>query len=98
MFPFRRKELYDASPSIVKGRIAGVPVISILGAIALIFTLYASYYALTAPVMGPLNTASYSMVVGTFVAGLVIYYVAKMYRLKTEDIDLGLLIKEIPPE
>jgi amino acid transporter len=98
VFPFRRKELYDASPSIVKGRIAGVPVISILGAIALIFTLYASYYALTAPVMGPLNTASYSMVVGTFVAGLVIYYVAKMYRLKTEDIDLGLLIKEIPPE
>ena len=65
---------------------------------ALIFSLYGSYYALTNSVMGPLNVASYSMVAGVFILGLIIYYVAKMYRLRKEGLDLGLLIKEIPPE
>ena len=98
VFPFRRKEIFESSPSMVRTRLAGVPVISILGAIALIFTLYGSYYALTNPVMGPLNVASYSMVAGTFILGLVLYYIAKTYRLRKEGLDLGLLMKEIPPE
>jgi amino acid transporter len=98
VFPFRRKEMFQSSPSMVRTRLAGVPVISILGVIAVIFSLYGSYYALTNSVMGPLNVASYSMVAGTFILGLVLYYVAKTYRLKKEGLDLGLLIKEIPPE
>jgi len=98
VFPFRRKELFESSPSIVKTRLAGLPLISILGAIALIFSLYGTYYALTNSIMGPLNVVSYSMIAGTFILGLVLYYVAKTYRLKREGLDLGLLIKEIPPE
>ena len=98
VFPFRRKELFESSPSIVKTRLAGLPLISILGVIALIFSLYGTYYALTNSIMGPLNTASYSMIAGTFILGLILYYVAKTYRLKKEGLDLGLLIKEIPPE
>jgi len=38
------------------------------------------------------------MIAGTFILGLILYYVAKTYRLKKEGLDLGLLIKEIPPE
>jgi amino acid transporter len=98
VFPFRRKEIFEASPSMVRTRLAGVPVISILGVIALIFSLYGSYYALTNSVMGPLNVASYSMIAGVFILGLVIYYIAKTYRLRKEGLDLGLLIKDIPPE
>jgi len=98
VFPFRRKELFESSPSIVKARIAGLPLISILGVIAFIFSLYGTYYALTNSIMGPLNVVSYSMIAGTFILGLILYYVAKTYRLKKEGLDLGLLIKEIPPE
>ena len=98
VFPFRRKEIFESSPAMVKTRLAGVPLISILGVIALISSLYGSYYALTNSVMGPLDVASYSMVAGIFILGFVIYYIAKAYRLKTEALDLGLLIKTIPPE
>jgi amino acid transporter len=98
VFPFRRKELFESSPSIVKTRVAGLPVISILGVIAFIFSLYGTYYALTNSIMGPLNVVSYSMIAGTFILGLILYYFAKTYRLKKEGLDLGLLIKEIPPE
>jgi amino acid transporter len=98
VFPFRRKEIFDSSPMMVRTRLAGIPVIAILGLIALISSLYGSYYALTNSVMGPLNVASYSMVAGVFILGIAIYYVAKTYRLRKEGLDLGLLIKDIPPE
>jgi amino acid transporter len=97
-FPFRRKEIFESSPNMVRTRLAGVPLITILGVIALIASLYGSYYALTNSVMGPLNVASYSMIAGVFILGFAIYYIAKAYRLRKEGMDLGLLIKEIPPE
>jgi len=98
VFPFRRKEIFESSPSMVRIRLAGIPLISILGVIALIFSLYGSYYALTNSVMGPLNVTSYGIIAAVFILGLAFYYVAKTYRLKKEGIDLGLLIKQIPPE
>jgi amino acid transporter len=98
IFPFKRREIFEASPSMVRTRLGGVPLISILGVISFIFSIYASYYALTTTVMGPLNTGSYSMIAGVFILGVIIYYIAKGYRSKKEGIDLGLLIKEIPPE
>ena len=33
-----------------------------------------------------------------FITGLVIYYVARYYRLKVDNIDINLLFREIPPE
>jgi len=98
VFPFRRKELFEASPSMVKTRLARVPVISIIGVIALISSLYGSYYALTNSVMGPLDVASYSMVAGVFILGFALYYIAKTYRSRKEGFDLGMLMKAIPPE
>lgn len=98
IFPFRRKEIFEASPSIVRSRIGGVPVISIIGVIAAGFSVFGSYYALTTAVMGPLNVGSYSLIAGVFILGVIIYYMAKTYRLRKEGIDLGLLITEIPPE
>jgi APA family basic amino acid/polyamine antiporter len=98
VFPFRRKEIFKASLSMVRIRLGGVPLISILGVISLCFSIYGSYYALTNPVMGALTVGSYSMIAGVFTLGMIIYYVAKTYRLRKEGIDLGLLMKEIPPE
>jgi len=34
IFPYRRKDLFEASPPLVKKKIAGIPVITIFGAIA----------------------------------------------------------------
>ena len=98
VFPFRRKGIFESSPSMVKTRVAGIPLISILGVIGLIFSLYGAYYALTTSMVGPLNVASYSLIAGVLIGGLAIYYIAKTYRLRKDGIDLGLLIKEIPPE
>jgi len=98
VFPFRLRETFEASPSIVRVRVGGVPVISIIGVISVAFSIYGSYYALTTTILGPLNVASYSTIAGLFILGFVIYRLAKVYRLKKERIDLGLVFKEIPPE
>ena len=98
VFPFRRKEIFEASPSIVRTRVGGVPLISIIGVISAGFSIYGSYFALTTTILGPLNVASYSTIAGLFILGAIIYYFAKTYRSRREGIDLGLLIKEIPPE
>jgi amino acid transporter len=96
-FPFRLKTIFEASPSFVKVRVGGIPLISILGSISAIIGVYATYYALTTPVMGPVSMSSYSTIAVIFILGLVVYEVAKYYR-KKQGLDLELAFKVIPPE
>lgn len=98
IFPFKLKDTFEASPSIVKARVGKVPVISIIGLIAAVLGLYASYYALTTPVMGPVSVAAYTTIAGLFIMGFVIYEFAKYFRMKRDGIDLGMNFREVPPE
>ena len=95
-FPYRRKDIFEASPEIVKKRVAGVPLITVLGIISLIVTSFIIYATLTPTfggVMDPINLF-YNMLV--FPIGLVIYFIASLYRRKT-GLPLELSFKELPP-
>lgn len=100
-FPFRRKDIFDASPTIVTRKIGGVPLISILGVLGALFTIFLSYSTLQPSVTPPLSGAyiqllAYAVVPVTIVAGIVMYIVAYMYR-KHQGLDFSLAFKEIPP-
>jgi len=103
VFPYRCKDMFEASPEIVRKRVGNVPIITILGIAGLIMEVFISYAtvlpSVTPPPAGPLivQLLSYSLVPIVAVAGVLIYASAYLYR-RSQGLDLTLLFKQVPPE
>ena len=108
ILPWRRKDLYDASP-IASYKIAGIPAISVVGVISALFllfmlwewsfnsaNLYGTSFSATANGSGPAGYSVYYFV-ATYVVAIVIYVVARVVR-KRQGIDLTRIHHEIPVE
>jgi len=95
ILPYRRKDIFESSP--LKGRLAGIPLLSILGFLTVVLYLYMMYVALVNPSLGPISPAALSATVGLVVAGLVIFYLVRAVR-KSQGIDIDAVFREIPPE
>src|SRR5437899_9447411 len=101
ILPWRRKDLYDASP-IARYKVAGVPtttVVAVITAISLAIILYEGPFN-TATLYGTsfqatLNSVYYFL--ATYVAAIVIYVVARVVRNR-QGIDLRRIHHEIPVE
>jgi len=94
IFPYRRKDIYEKSPSIQK--VAGIPVISIVSLIGLVFIGMFLYFYIAYPQIGLWAPMSVALFFGVWVVGFAIYFVSYLVR-KRQGIDLGMLFKEIPP-
>lgn len=100
VFPYSKKarSLYADSPAIVKKKIAGVPVISILGVIEAITFTYVTYIAATSPALsGPINSLSVGLIVVVYVVGIGIYLASKAFQ-KRRGLNIDLAFKQLPPE
>ena len=98
VFPYVRKDMFDAAPEVVKRKILGIPVVSIAGLISVILFSLILYSSFALPAFsGPVGPYATGFVVGIYAAGVLIYYAARSYR-KRAGIDLDLLHKEVPPE
>jgi amino acid transporter len=102
-FPFRRKDVFGNSPDIVKKKVGGVPVITILGIAGLVVSAFLIYSTIqpgvTPPPTGPIlvKALAYSFVPLTGIIALVIYVIAYYYR-RSQGIDMTMAFREIPPE
>ncbi|MGA2665438.1 MAG: amino acid permease, partial [Nitrososphaerales archaeon] len=99
VYPFRRKDLFEsASDQMAKKKFGGLPFITILGVLSLVISAYV-VYALLAPAIGGPTFGSVieEGIIPTFVLGVVIYVIAYAAR-RSQNIDLNLIAKEIPPE
>jgi len=104
LFPYRRRELYETACP-VKRKIAGVPVIVLLGIVALAYCLltiiYYSYDYLFYFGAGTLAANLYfpflTGVAGLFIACIVWFYVVKNVRSK-DGIPYEKAFQQIPPE
>jgi amino acid transporter len=98
LLPYRRPELFAASPAYVQRRIGNVPVITLLGVGNLVLFTMVLYSAFKLPAFsGPTGTGAVLFVIGIYLAGVLIYFGAKAIQ-KRRGIDLDLLYREIPPE
>ena len=97
VFPWRRKDIFDSSPEIVKKKVAGVPMISLLGVATLICTLYIGYASVAPAYQGTFRPDYMSFVLGIIMIGAIIYFIAWAYRRRT-GLPLELTFKNIPPE
>jgi len=75
----------------------GKAVLGISGILMAIVYAFLSYEFLASPNVWGGNTLAYFYMVISFIAGLVIYGLSKMYYAR-QGIDIGLAFKEIPPE
>jgi APA family basic amino acid/polyamine antiporter len=106
LFPFIKREMYNSTVGSLPGwfskKVGGLPMLSI-GGIILIATMLTWIYQQTVPIiaftyLGSSLVRAYGLVIGFFVAGLIIFYAAKIYHKRKSGIDISLASMELPPE
>jgi hypothetical protein len=97
VFPWRRKDVFDISPSVTKYKLGPVPVISILGVLTLLISIWLGYASISPAFVGTLNTSVVAFTLGLFAIGIVIYVASSLYH-RGKGIPLELSFKELPPE
>ena len=97
LFPFRRKDIFDASPDVVKKKVVGIPIISIIGTISVIASLFVGYSLLTPEFSGPFILQNFLVVLAVLAIPLVIYGITYTYY-KSKGLPVDLAQRELPPE
>ncbi|MEO8091425.1 MAG: APC family permease [bacterium] len=92
LLPYLRKDLYEMSPT--KRTILGVPLITVLGVLAVV--IYSIYLYILIDKVG-FATRSYWFVGGVYTLGLVITIIAYI-RNRSAGINLNTALRELPPE
>lgn len=96
LFPYRAGELYRTSPA-ARFRPLGIPVITVVGVIALAFNLLMAYYYVTKDALG-VNSASSLRIVGAVIIAFGVYYYARRWWLRRTGYDPSMAFAVIPPE
>ena len=97
IIPYRRKDIIESSPAIVRKKIVGVPILTVLGFLTAVTQAFLAYGAVWPSVYGPLNPFYMEVTLMLFVIPPIIY-AASYYYHKRKGMSLTLLQKEIPPE
>ena len=98
LFPFLKPDMYENTSAMVRRKIGPVPLITIIGSITLIYMVWMIYASFAYPAVGGgINWVKGGIMIGLVVTGLIVFYVARWYRLKNEGIDINWTFKSIPP-
>ena len=95
LLPFRRRSIFEAAAW--KPRIAGIPVLTILGVLGAILFAFLAYNSVTNPAIGPFSyAAQVTIVIVTLIP--IVLYAGSYYYNKSRGIDLRLTMAQLPPE
>jgi amino acid transporter len=98
ILPWRGKGIFEQAPSFTRAKIGPVPWITICGALSGFGIIAYTIVLMLNPQLGfPVTPASGAFMVGWWVLGVILFYVAKTYR-KHQGIDVTAAFREIPPE
>lgn len=98
MLPYRKPDLFNAAPDMVKRKVGGIPLITIAGAVNFVLFSIILYSSYTLPAFaGPVGPIAIAFVLGIYIVGLLLYFVVAAIR-RRQGVDLSLLYSEIPPE
>lgn len=97
VFPKKKADIWERSPSIVRAKIGPVPVLSVLAVISMILAIYLGYASISPAFVGELDPTIMAFTIGLFLLGIVIYFISSLYHRKV-GIPLELSFKELPPE
>ncbi len=96
VLPYRRKELYEASP--ISGyKVGGIPLITVAGVITALFLAGVLWAWATNPVYGVNNPSSALYILILYIIAVVLYFGFKVYR-KKQGFDMDKIYSQIPVE
>ena len=99
VYPYRKRELWEAGAGHVRSMIGGIPTMTLVGIGTLLFVLWlvASVFIYPAVGLGE-NVDTVLLTFGAIAAaGVVVFLVARWYRMSREGIDIMATFQEIPP-
>jgi APA family basic amino acid/polyamine antiporter len=97
VFPYTKTELYK-STGIARYKVGPFPAISVCAAVFLVFCVFCDYQALTKDALGINGTHGLIFLGACYAITAVIYLGTKLYRKRTENLDLSLVYQELPIE
>jgi amino acid transporter len=95
LFPFRRRELFENSPANI--RVAGVPVMTLLGIGNALFMALFIYENWVDSALGSNSIQSITLITSVLAISFVAYWIIRAIR-RRQGIDIDLLYRQIPPE
>jgi amino acid transporter len=98
IFPFTKPDLFENASAFVRRKIGPVPVITIVGTITMCYLLWMIFASFLFPAVGGrIGSGTLGTLAGFVISGLIVFYVARWYRMKNEGIDITWTFKSIPP-
>ncbi len=97
-FPYLKPDLFENSSAFVRRKIGSIPVVTIVGLITLTYMVWMIYASFAFPAIGGgISTLKLGILVGLVITGLIVFYVARAYRLRKEGIDINWTFQSVPP-
>ncbi|MFH1185746.1 MAG: amino acid permease [Chloroflexota bacterium] len=98
LFPFTKPDLFENASAFVKRKVAGIPLITIVGGITMAYLLWMIIASFLYPAVGGrIGTGTLATLAGFVVSGLIVFYVARAYRMSKEGIDINWTFQSVPP-
>jgi len=101
VFPFIKKDMFQAQSGYIRRKIAGIPVLSLIGLVGAVSVLFMDYEVAINPgyagIPNNLSETSLLLVGAVFVVGVILFLVARAYQ-KRRGLDLSLVYRQVPPE
>ncbi|MGC8622218.1 MAG: amino acid permease [Caldisphaera sp.] len=97
LFPYRKKEIFESAHKYVKAKLLGVPVMTIVASIGLVFSTFTMISTILPSIAGfPIN---FNYFIPIIIAGIIpiIIYIISYYYNKSKGLPVELMGKEIPP-
>jgi APA family basic amino acid/polyamine antiporter len=98
LFPFTKPDLFENASAFVKRKLGQVPVITIVGAITMAYLLWMIIASFMYPAVGGrIGTGTLGTLAGFVISGLIVFYIARAYRMNKEGIDINWTFQSVPP-
>lgn len=97
LMPYLRPAMYADAPSMVRARLAGIPVLSLAGVVMLLSWGFVLYVAFTTTAFGQISFRSMAEAFAVPILGAIYYLIVRTVRAR-QGISLRTAFQEIPPE
>ena len=98
LFPFTKPDLFKNASGFVKRKVGGVPVITIVGSVTLAYLLWMIIASFLYPAVGGrIGVGTLGTLFGFIISGLIVFYIARWYRMSKEGIDINWTFQSVPP-
>ena len=98
LFPFLKPDLFENASAFVRRKVGKVPVITIVGAITMLYLLWMIIASFLFPAVGGrIGVGTLGTLAGFIISGLIVFYIARAYRMNKEGIDINWTFQSVPP-